>query len=128
MQSKLQNWHQRLLRVLHTKSNITGGLIMKKQLTINEFMPDSEKDLTYLASLINGYTFEPSLFFVSQLSNGRYYWAIRFERADMEVLISSIEFALVRDILIDISKLADFFYDKYIIELPYPQFSATTET
>lgn len=90
-------------------------------------MPDSEKDLTYLASLINGYTFEPSLFFVSQLANGRYYWAIRFERADMEVLISSIEFALVRDILIDISKLADFFYDKYIIELPFPQFSAPTE-
>lgn len=27
MQSQLQNWHQRLLRVLHTQSN-TGGLIM----------------------------------------------------------------------------------------------------
>lgn len=100
---------------------------MTKQLSINEFMPDSEKDLTYLASLINGYTFKPSLFYVSQFSNGCYYWALKFVRADMEVLIASIEFALVRDILIDISKLADFFYDKYIIELPYPQFSAPTE-
>ena len=126
MQSQLQNRHQRLLRVLHTQSN-KGGLIMEKELIFKKFHPDFEGDLNQFAYFISGSEFSVSSFYVATLNDGRYYWTLKICKGDFTVTIFSNEFALVRELLTDLRALADFFYSRYIIELPFPRFFESTE-
>lgn len=100
---------------------------MEKELIIKKFNPDLVVDLEYLATLINGYNFKADSFYVATLNDGRFYWTLKFKKADLIVTIYSMEFALARDILKDISTLADFFYSRYIVELPFPRFFEPTE-
>lgn len=95
---------------------------MEKELIIKNFTPYFERDLEYLANLINGYNFKADSFYVAILDDGRFYWTLKFKKADLIVTIFSMEFALARDILKDISTLADFFYSRYTIELQFPRF------
>ena len=100
---------------------------MENELIIKKFNPDSEVDLEHLANLINGYSFKADSFYVATLNNDRFYWTLKFKKADLIVTVYSMEFALSRDILKDISTLADFFYSRYIVELPFPRFFEPTE-
>jgi hypothetical protein len=120
MQSQLQNWHQRLLRVLHTQSN-TGGLIMKKNITLDEFCPDIDisNDMEELYKYIDANKFNPTRFYVSRL-NESYYWYLTFKWFDCDIAVCSQMFGNLHYLLEDIAKLSHHLFAKYCIELPYP--------
>lgn len=121
MQSQLQNRHQRLLRVLHTQSNITGGLTMKKKITLDDFCPDIDisDDMEELAKYIDANKFNPTRFFVSQ-RNESYYWYLTYRWFECEIVVSSQMFGNLHYLLEDIAKLSHRLFARYAIELPYP--------
>ena len=93
---------------------------MEKELIFKKLHPDIEGDLKQLAYTINELEVKVSAFYVATLDNGRYYWTLKFCQGDLTVTIYSNEFALVKELLTDLRALADFFYSRYIIELPFP--------
>lgn len=100
---------------------------MTKELIISKFHPEFEGDLKQLANVVSGSEFKPTSFYVSTVNDGRYYWTLKFCKSDLTVTIYSNEFALVRELLTDLRALADFFYSRYIIELPFPRFFESTD-
>lgn len=93
---------------------------MEIEITLRKFFTDSEDDFNRLSSFYHG-SIKVDSFFVGRLKDDSFYWCLRLDRGDLKITVFSLDFALVRDITEDISKIADFFYSRYQIELPFPR-------